>query len=341
MSTECITPPSPFATCDGIFYSWMLRVSAWIVSVATLLINFMVLLGRWKTRQLNATNGKPTDNVFIANLVVADFLMGVYLLAIAIADASFGSNYYIVSKSWRTGPKCKIIGVIGVLSSVVSLLDLTIMSIDRFFCLCFPFGTTGFNLKWSKITCSIIWMFGIVVAILPINLTNSVTNFYGHSDVCLGLPIISIPQKVSKVFESRELYFKHTGYTSEAMVTWIYSQVVFTYLSSFCLFIVTACYVSIFISVLKTRRNSHRASRSNDEVKLAKRISIIVGTDMLCWLPVITLGVLSQCGVQIPSKTNPWLVIFVMPINSVLNPFIYSYGILKKRKKNTPSHIQD
>ncbi|KAJ8025211.1 hypothetical protein HOLleu_35354 [Holothuria leucospilota] len=127
----CFTPPSPFANCDGIFYSWVLRISVWVVSVVAIAINLMVLGGRCKpTRRQDPTAVKPTENVFLVNLAVADFLMGVYLLAIAIADAWFGADYFLHSEKWRLGTVCGIIGIIGVLSSVVSLLDLTIKTID-------------------------------------------------------------------------------------------------------------------------------------------------------------------------------------------------------------------
>ncbi|KAJ8032727.1 hypothetical protein HOLleu_26358 [Holothuria leucospilota] len=43
-------------------------------------------------------------------------------------------------------------------------------------------------------------------------------------------------------------------------------------------------------------------SHGNDEMKLATTISVIVGTDMLCWLPIITLSVFSQSGIDIPTK---------------------------------------
>ncbi|KAJ8048657.1 Relaxin receptor 2 [Holothuria leucospilota] len=60
---------------------------------------------------------------------------------------------------------------------------------------------------------------------------------------------------------------------------------------------------------------------------------------MLCWLRIITLSVLSQSSRSIPTMIDPWLVVFFIPINSALNPFIYSYGILKRRKKNEPCAI--
>ncbi|KAJ8023909.1 hypothetical protein HOLleu_36483 [Holothuria leucospilota] len=336
--TTCNTPPSPFSTCEGIFYSWLVRVSAWIVALVALVTNLMVLLGRARRKLPN--NRKPAENIFLANLAVADILMGVYLFAIAIADAWFGADYYRYSQKWRTSPICGAIGVIGIVSSIVSMLDLTIITIDRFLCIVYPFGNIRFNRKWSKIVCAVIWLAGLAIALLPIFLKKIVSNFYGYTDVCLGLPVVRIPRGVAADYKAAGLKYKIKEYSeTEERVTWLYSSILYTYFGSTCLFVVAVCYICMFISVLRSRRDSHRPSHGNDEMKLATTISVIVGTDMLCWLPIITLSVLSQSGIDIPTKVNPWLVVFVIPINSAMNPFIYSYGILKRRKKNAPSAI--
>ncbi|KAJ8034470.1 hypothetical protein HOLleu_21323 [Holothuria leucospilota] len=70
-------------------------------------------------------------------------------------------------------------------------------------------------------------------------------------------------------------------------------------------------------------------------------MSIIVGTDMICWLPVIVVGILSKAGIEITIDIYSWIAIFVMPINSAFNPFIYTIPTIKKRKKNEPSFIAD
>ncbi|KAJ8047727.1 hypothetical protein HOLleu_06794 [Holothuria leucospilota] len=283
---------------------------------------------------------KPTENIFLANLALADILMGVYLIAIAIADAWFGADYFRYSQKWRTSFICGGIGVIGILSSTVSLLDLTIITIDRFLCIVFPFGKIRFNQKWGKIVCTVIWFACLAVAFFTIFLKETAPNFYGYTDVCLGLPVVRIPRGVSGDYKDSGLGYLVKEYSeTEGRVTWLYSSILYTYFGSTCLFVVAICYICMFISVLRSRRDSRRPSHGNDEMKLATTISVIVGTDMLCWLPIITLGVLSQSGINIPTKVNPWLVVFVIPINSAMNPFIYSYGILKRRKKNAPSAI--
>lgn len=300
----------------------------------------MTLIGRCKKRQLNVQASNTVENIFLANLAIADFLMGLYLLAIAIADAWFGPQYFRYSQKWRTGPMCGIISVFGVLSSIVSILDLTIMTIDRFLCIVFPYGKIHFDRKWGKITCALIWAFGLVFAILPLFLSESIQNLYGYTDVCLGLPIVAIPQNVYQTSQIQGNMKFMKGFAFEATSTWVLSLVLYTYLSSICLFIVTICYVGMFISLKNSTRSTHRVNGSNDDFKIVRRMSIIVGTDMLCWLPLIILSVLSQCNVKIPIKVNPWLVIFVLPINSALNPFIYSYSVLRSKEKNVYSFTE-
>ncbi|KAJ8024875.1 hypothetical protein HOLleu_34910 [Holothuria leucospilota] len=190
------------------------------------------------------------------------------------------------------------------------------MTIDRFLCIVYPFSSTRFNRLGAIVACSVMWYASLGYACLTL-LGRHNEWFYGHSDVCLGLPIVAI-----------------VGGTGKKS-TWILSTIIYTYISSFCLIIVIICYVSIFIAVKRTRSGSDRQSEArNEDIKLAKRMSVIVGTDMLCWLPVIILSVLTRRGIAIPTELNPWLVVFVIPINSVLNPFIYSYPIIKGRKKN-------
>ncbi|KAJ8034626.1 hypothetical protein HOLleu_21543 [Holothuria leucospilota] len=74
---------------------------------------------------------------------------------------------------------------------------------------------------------------------------------------------------------------------------------------------------------------------------MALKMSVFVGTDLLCWLPIIILGIGSAANVEISVELYVWLAVFVMPINSALNPFIYTIPTMKSRKKNEPSFIAE
>ena len=70
--------------------------------------------------------------------------------------------------------------------------------------------------------------------------------------------------------------------------------------------------------------------RSQDH-KIARRLVSIAMTDFLCWFPVGLLGALSSQGVVISSEVNVGIAIFVLPLNSALNPFLYTLNTLLER----------
>ena len=94
-----------------------------------------------------------------------------------------------------------------------------------------------------------------------------------------------------------------------------------------CFFFITASYLIIGII-------SHRSSKSltqsggNQQItqrnrKMNLRITIIITTDFLCWVPFIVICVLHSLEVL---DATPWYGLFsmiILPINSVINPLIY------------------
>ena len=65
------------------------------------------------------------------------------------------------------------------------------------------------------------------------------------------------------------------------------------------------------------------------------KIGLVVLTDLLCWMPIIYLGILVQMNKKtIPPDIFAWIVAFVLPINSVINPLIYGvWHIIARRKR--------
>ena len=75
-------------------------------------------------------------------------------------------------------------------------------------------------------------------------------------------------------------------------------------------------------------------------------MALIVATDLACWMPVIIMGILSQTGtVTLPPSLYAWTVILIVPINSSINPFLYTFiGYLDARKtskKKTQANLKE
>ncbi|KAK7096032.1 hypothetical protein V1264_005379 [Littorina saxatilis] len=51
-------------------------------------------------------------------------------------------------------------------------------------------------------------------------------------------------------------------------------------------------------------------------------------SDFLCWFPIGVLGLLASREIPIPGEVNVDVAVFVLPLNSALNPFL----LLERRR---------
>ena len=64
--------------------------------------------------------------------------------------------------------------------------------------------------------------------------------------------------------------------------------------------------------------------RKQQNINIARRLITIAITDFLCWCPVGLIGMLAWNGIKMPMGVNQALVTFVIPINSCMNPVLYT-----------------
>uniref|UniRef100_A0A3Q3FH64 Relaxin family peptide receptor 1 n=1 Tax=Labrus bergylta TaxID=56723 RepID=A0A3Q3FH64_9LABR len=128
-------------------------------------------------------------------------------------------------------------------------------------------------------------------------------NFYGTNGVCF--PLHS---------EQPETLWAH-----------VYSIVIFLGLNLVAFLIIVLSYASMFYNIQRTGTQTTKYSNHiKKEVTIAKRFFSIVITDSLCWIPIFILKILSLLQVEIPGTISSWVVIFILPINSALNPILYT-----------------
>ena len=101
-----------------------------------------------------------------------------------------------------------------------------------------------------------------------------------------------------------------------------------------------ACFVLISLSYILigvlSRKSAKGLSSSKNNCQIAKRnmrmnqrIAIIITTDFMCWVPFISICVLHSLELI---NATAWYSIFsmvILPINSVLNPFLYDDTLTK------------
>ena len=93
---------------------------------------------------------------------------------------------------------------------------------------------------------------------------------------------------------------------------------------NFCCFVVIACcytyinYINLSSAGTTNTDKSRKAARD-----IQRRISVIILTDFLCWVPCIIVCLLHYLGAINASHFYPYFSIMILPINSLVNPLIY------------------
>ena len=288
-----------------------LQICIWILGILAFLGNLLVIIWRIIDKEENKVH-----SFLLTNLAVADMFMGVYLLTIAIMDVRWQGEYFKHDDEWRSGLGCQIVGVLSMLSSEVSVLILTIITMDRFFCIVFPFKFKRLTYKAAVYTCIGVWIFGVVISTIPIAGLDYFYDdsgnfgFYSRSAVCLPL----------QLSEGRP-------------AGWEYSVAFFVGLNFFSFMFILVAYIAMFWTVKRVAR-AVRSTNLRKESAMAKRLVFIVMTDFCCWMPIIIINILSLTGrFDDPDKiAYVWIAVFVLPLNSSLNPILYTFSTERAKR---------
>ncbi len=129
-------------------------------------------------------------DIFITNLGISDFLMGLYMLIIGGVDLYYQGVFIEFSDQWRESWLCKLAGFFATLSSEGSVMFLGVLTIDRFINILFPFSGAKISRSGSFRISIVIWILGFLMSVAPfLPLDYFGDNYYGRSGVCMALPI--------------------------------------------------------------------------------------------------------------------------------------------------------
>ena len=322
---ECLPQSDQFSSCEDLMRNQVLRICMWVLGLSALLGNGVVIFWRLTPSQRTKHRKNRVQSILILNLAIADGLMGVYMIIIAAADLYFRNVYVFYEDYWQKSTFCKMAGFLSVLSSESSVLFLTVISIDRWLCICFPFSDFKLTPKWAAFSALMVWLFTSVISMIPMVARGYFQDeFYGRSSVCLALPL-----------------------TKDRPHGWQYSVAIFLGLNLLAELIIGICYGSIYIVARSSARSIERRSGNVrlEQIELATRMAFLIISDFICWMPIIILGFLSLFDVAtISSDVYVWIAVFVLPINSSLNPYLYTIltreMARRKRSRLEPGNLQ-
>uniref|UniRef100_A0A8C2V0R8 G-protein coupled receptor 106 n=1 Tax=Chinchilla lanigera TaxID=34839 RepID=A0A8C2V0R8_CHILA len=294
----CMPLSDGISSFEDLLANNILRIFVWVIAFITCFGNLFVIGMRSFIKAENTTHAMS-----IKILCCADCLMGIYLFFVGFFDMKYRGQYQKYALLWMESPQCHFLGFLAMLSSEVSVLLLTFLTLEKFLVIVFPFSNIRPGKRQTLVILICIWMAGFLMAILPFWDEDFFGNFYGKNGVCFPL------------------YYDHT----EAIGSQVYSLGIFLGVNLLAFVIIVFSYITMFCSIQKTTAQTAEVKNYiGKEVAVANRFFFIVFSDAICWIPVFVVKILSLLRVEIPGTITSWIVIFFLPVNSALNPILYT-----------------
>uniref|UniRef100_A0A2C9L8T2 G-protein coupled receptors family 1 profile domain-containing protein n=1 Tax=Biomphalaria glabrata TaxID=6526 RepID=A0A2C9L8T2_BIOGL len=303
-SDKCHGPIDVISSCENLVGDVFKRFVIWIVGLVTIVGNGIVLAYRlvWNREIFRKPYG-----FFVTGLAFSDFLMGIYLMIISSVDIYYQDVYVLEETHWRNGMLCHISGFLSTLSSETSTFFICLITLDRYLSITYPFGEYRLSILSTRVLFTIAWLVGIVLAAIPLIISD--WEIYSSNSLCLALP-----------------------FSSNRFRGWEFSFVVYVGVN-FILFILIALgQNAIFVNIYRRKESmpflKNNRKRRLEDLSVAKKLAFVAMSDFLCWFPIGIIGYFSMKGHTFDSDVYAWFAVFVLPINSALNPIIYTIPAL-------------
>lgn len=292
-TVQCVPLPGPFLPCQDLFDYWTLRCGVWVIFLLAMLGNGTVVFVL-----IFARSKIDVPRFLVCNLAAADFFMGLYLGLLAVVDASTLGEFRMYAIPWQMSAGCQLAGFMSVLSAELSVFTLAVITLERNYAITHAMHLNKrLSLKHAGYIMVCGWTFAIVMAVMPLL---GISDYRKYA-TCLP-------------FETT------TG-------VWSLTYIVFLmFINGVAFLILMGCYLKMYCAI-----RGSQAWNSNDS-RIAKRMALLVFTDLLCWFPIAFVSLSSICGIHLVSLEQAKVfTVFVLPLNSCCNPFLYA--ILTKQFK--------
>ncbi|XP_047494628.1 uncharacterized protein LOC125042785 [Penaeus chinensis] len=273
----------------------VLRAAVWVVAALTLAGNLAVIGCRAISKEDN-----KILKLFIKNLAAADLLMGVYLVILGVQDLKTRGSFREEALAWASSYTCTFTGILGLVSSETSVFILTFMSLERYLFIRQPLEARTLSERSARVCLFFIWLTSVFLAVFP---AIWIKSFYESGAMCIPLHV-----------------------TEPYLAGWQYSAFIFLGINTLSMAVILGAYAGLFFNIMVTRTST---PLSGGESRFALRFFFIVITNCVCWLPIACVKAAALANIEVHSGVYAWLVVLVLPINSAINPILYTFSTSK------------
>ncbi len=236
-----------------------------------------------------------------------DTLCSLYLQIIWIADLLHAGIFLFNEKHWRSSPGCFAASEIVLWFTLSTQLLLIFLCLGRLMIVLQPVDTKFKRLSFVVTSLSCVTIFSFLVSLAII---------FSAKFVAVDLPTgLCLP-----FVDPTE------GVLVIKVITWLtvtsqtISSVIIVFLHAFLVF-----------QLSKTQKSVQKAKSSQDSnVVLLCQLVLITVSNILCWFPTNTIYVTALFLTRYPINLVIWSTVTLMPLNSIINPSVFSFMGIRK-----------
>uniref|UniRef100_A0A8B9LGK8 G-protein coupled receptors family 1 profile domain-containing protein n=1 Tax=Astyanax mexicanus TaxID=7994 RepID=A0A8B9LGK8_ASTMX len=287
-------------SCPKHVYPLVLRVPLYLffgsVVILTVFGNLFVIVTIAHFKQLHM----PT-NFLVLSLAVTDLLLGALYMPPCMVQS--------LETCWYLGTIfCKIHSSVAIMLSTASIINLSFISIDRYYAVCHPL------LYHSKITSS--------VTVIMIVICWSVSAAVGFGIIFLN------------ILGVEEFYYKNVACEGGCVMFQSAASTITCNLLSFYIpgVVMLSIYMKIFRVAQKQAKsiqdskckNNIKSMLSKEEKKATKTLAVILGVFLSLWTPFFVCYIIKSFGHPFPPVVIDMLA-WIGLMNSTCNPIVYAF----------------
>ena len=295
--------------CEGDFGAWFTiagLIFIFFIMLTCLFGNTLVCVAGIKFSYLQSYSGN-----FILSLALSDILVAVTVLP-------FDAVYWIAFPRWPLGGiACNLWNSLFFSFLTASVLNLTLISIDRFLAVVYPLRYNAWMTPTlNKSMIASVWVYSFIIAALIFFLLKQPEDgIYGfdlhpvfHGFLIIGNVIFPFCVMIGLYYK---IYRIAKGHARRMLL--------------------------VMSSTVDSSSSAGKVSgrKFARELKLAKTLGIVILCFVICWLPFEIINVMilvdegvANCNVEIADTVTCWLAY----INCSLNPVIYAFSSPEYRR---------
>ena len=298
----CTATIPGYISCKNLLPNSMMRWLFIIVSILIIVINGIAiaihLMGRVNTAYF----------AYVIAISISGIHCGVYLGIIWMSDAAFKGEYMVNDVNWRSSPICFLANSILLYFTVTIQLLLTLLALSRLMIVINPLHTTLKNCRHAFGYVISIYIFAFLLTVVTL-LSMILQDQILPTNLCLP-------------------FFDPTNSILTIKVS-VWSVV-----------ICSQCLTSIVITVShlilikrfnenidKLRRNTMTKSSN---ILLLTQLFAVTFFNVFCWLTANIIYVITMIIPTYSIDLIIWMIVFVVPLNSLINPVVFILSYLRK-----------